>query len=159
MLVRGSRASRLLSLMGTVSSLGLVAACGGQADARDAPVVKIAPQLQEAELGGAWSLVALPNVAVIPADQTPRIVFFPERIRGHTGCNTVAGPMALDGQSVRLGRLAVSRVGCPNAESQVVEGALLGALRSAQTFGMHGHQLVLVGSGRVELARFEASDR
>lgn len=103
--------------------------------------------------------MGLTYVATIPANHTPRVVFFPDRIRGHTGCNTVAGPMAVDGSSIRLRRLAVSQVGCPSAESQVVEQALLDALRSARIAGMHGRQLVLVGEGRAELARFEASSR
>lgn len=137
----------------------LMAGCGGQADASDAPIAKIAPRLEAVDLTGEWRLASIPDLPVIPQDHVPRVVFFADRIRGHTGCNTVAGPLSIDGKSMRLGQLAVSRVGCPDGASQRVEGALLGALRSARSYGMHGHELVLVGDGQVELARFVVPGR
>ena len=132
-----------------------LAACSGRADARDAPPPKLAPALEPTELVGEWQLIALPNGPALVPDQTPYIEFFENRIRGHTGCNTVAGPLASDSVSMRLGRLAVSKVGCPSPEAVTVERALLGALQAARIFGMHGRQLVVAGQGRVELARFE----
>ena len=152
MITRGCR------VVAAIAGLAVLANCGGQADASNAPPVKIAPRLELADLSGEWRLVELTNGPAIQVARTPRIVFFAERIRGHTGCNTVAGPLQVDETTLRLGRLAVSRVGCPTAESQSVEAALLRALRTARAYGMHGHQLVLVGEGRVELARFEATD-
>jgi heat shock protein HslJ len=90
-----------------------------------APVLVVVASLggafaQAATLEGtAWTAVELYGTAIAAdwgqAERRPHVIFGPAgRPSGADGCNRVAGSYALDGDGVRFGAIAASRMACPD---------------------------------------------
>jgi heat shock protein HslJ len=75
------------------------------------------------------------------------------RVAGFGGCNRIAGPYLLAGDSLRLGPLVMTRMACDAGMD--LETAFAAALDSVSTYRLEGTTLELMGANEV-LARLEA---
>jgi len=105
-----------------------------------------------------WRLVELGNgpVVVASARREPHVRLVKEgaRVQGSTGCNTFASIFEQEGESLRFGRLATTRMACKEGMAQ--EQAFLRALEATVKWRILGEGLELYGAGGELLARFEA---
>ncbi|HXV33346.1 MAG TPA: META domain-containing protein [Gaiellaceae bacterium] len=120
----------------------LVSACGGDDDEADAPPLE----------GTEWILVSGVDA---PEDAVPTLTLEDGLAGGFSGCNTYRGPYELDGDSISLGPLAGTLIGCPGPEADT-EAAYLAALEDVDGWAIEGGELVL-SSGGDEALRFSAS--
>jgi heat shock protein HslJ len=111
------------STAGTPAAYGLlalacaVAACTApewaerEADASAPPSVPAeAPDLAAELAGTRWRFVALPGFDLVP-DSDPYLELG-ERVAGSTGCNRFFGSLEIDGDSVAIGALGMTRRYC-----------------------------------------------
>ena len=68
-------------------------------------------------------------------------------VTGNTGCNTFNGPYEVQGDEIKIGRLASTTAACPTEELQQQETDFLAALRLATTFMVTGNRLDLLRPG------------
>jgi copper homeostasis protein (lipoprotein) len=106
-----------------------------------------------------WKLVRLNGDPVTAAanQREPHLLFRrgPEaRVAGSSGCNRVMGGYTLDGEQLRLSKMAGTRMACPDGMAQ--ERAFLDALTQVDRWQVRGSHLELSDAQRRVLARFEA---
>lgn len=105
-----------------------------------------------------WRLVRLGGEPVLRLAETrePHLVFHSEerRLAGSTGCNRLNGEYGLDGRALDLGRLATTKMACPD---QGQETRFLAALTATATWRIVGVHLELLDEAAEVLARFEAT--
>ncbi len=77
------------------------------------------------------------------------------RVAGSAGCNRVMGSFEVDGDRLRLSRMAATLMACPG-DVAVQERAFLDALGKVATWQVRGSHLELFDTQRQVLARFEA---
>lgn len=108
--------------------------------------------------GTYWKLVRLGEVSVKAADgqREAYLVFDTEELRvaGSGGCNRVNGGFELDGASLRFGRLAATRMACPEGLEQ--EQRFLAALERVASHRIGGSHLELLDAKGAVAARLEA---
>jgi heat shock protein HslJ len=108
-------------------------------------------------IGKTWTLTMLEGAEVPPpaADRRqPSLSFGADgRIRGSTGVNTFSGTYTLDGQNLKFGNLAMSRMAGP-PEAMTLEQKLVAALRATTAWRVNGGKLELLAGDRV-VARFD----
>ena len=80
------------------------------------------------------------------------------RVSGSTGCNRLSGAFTLEGESLRFGPAAVTRMACLDPGANRQEQTFLAALSGTQRHRFAGDTLVLEGVNGV-LARLVATDR
>lgn len=85
----------------------------------------------------------------------PSVTFGPTRMGGFTGCNQYGGPYTVDGETLELGEIAMTLIGCPPPVSDV-ESAFLAALERVAAWRIDGGELVLLDADDGALLRFEA---
>lgn len=124
-----------------LAACALLAACGGDDDA-DAPPLE----------GTEWVLVSGVDA---PEDAVPTLTLEEGLAGGFSGCNTYRGPYELDGDSISLGPLAGTLIGCPGPEADT-EAAYLAALEGVDAWAIEGGELVL-STGGDEALRFSAA--
>ena len=106
--------------------------------------------------GPEWRLVELNGQpAAMGAGGRPATLQFIEggRAAGFGGCNRIAGPYAVAGDSIRLGPLAMTRMAC--SEGMELETAFVAALDSVERYRREGSALELLRAADV-IARFES---
>jgi len=107
-----------------------------------------------------WKLTRLGDsaVSVGPHQSEPNVILDPNshRFAGSGGCNRMMGTYHLDGQSLRLGPVAMTMMACPSGMDQ--EHSFAQALELVRTWKIEGNELELYGSDSKPIARFEASD-
>ncbi len=107
---------------------------------------------------GDWKLVRLGDASVKAADgqREAYLVFDTEepRVAGSGGCNRVNGGFELDGANLRFGRLAATRMACPEGLEQ--EQRFLAALEGVTRHRIDGSHLELLDATGAVAARFEA---
>jgi putative lipoprotein len=108
-------------------------------------------------VGKTWTLTMLEG-AQVPAPaadrRQPSLTFGADgRIKGLTGLNTFSGTYTLDGQNLKFGNMAMSRMAGP-PEAMALEQKLVAALRATTGWRMTGGKLELLAGDRV-VARFE----
>lgn len=87
-----------------------------------------------------------------------RFVRFEEaRVSGHAGCNRFFGAYSFDGQAVKIGPLATTRMSCAPAIMEA-ERAWLGLLTAARTVDATHKTLVLRDGAGVALATLRRRD-
>lgn len=105
-----------------------------------------------------WKLTRLQGVPVTVAarQREPHLILHAQELRvaGSSGCNRVMGGFELDGDALRFGRLAGTRMACPDGMAQ--ERAFLDALAQVAHWQVRGSHLELFDTQRKLLARFEA---
>jgi heat shock protein HslJ len=106
--------------------------------------------------GPEWRLVELNGrPAGTGAGGRPATLQFIEegRVAGFGGCNRIAGPYAVTGDSLRLGPLVMTRMAC--SEGMELETAFAAALDSVESYRRDGSALELLRAADV-IARLEA---
>jgi heat shock protein HslJ len=105
-----------------------------------------------------WRLVGLGDGPVVVASgrREPHVRLVKEgaRVQGSTGCNMFAGIFKENGETLRFGRLATTRMACKEGMAQ--EQAFLRALEATVKWRILAEGLELYGAGGELLARFEA---
>lgn len=95
-------------------------------------------------LDGDWTVSGFNNgrdaVVGLEGDAPITLSFEKGSVSGNAGCNTFRGAYTVDGQSVRLGPLASTRMACP-APLMKQEREFLAALESAVTWSVEGDTL------------------
>jgi heat shock protein HslJ len=76
-------------------------------------------------------------------------------ITGNGGCNHFAGTYTISGNSIKIGPLLSTRMGCPGIIR--LEGTFFGVLQAATTFEQDGTKLVLFDATGTKLAQFVRS--
>ncbi|HXV95864.1 MAG TPA: META domain-containing protein [Gaiellaceae bacterium] len=121
-------------------AVAALAGCGGDDDS-DSPALE----------GTEWTLVSGVDA---PEDAVPTLTLEEGLAGGFSGCNTYRGPYELDGDSISLGPLAGTLIGCPGPEADT-EAAYLAALEDVDAWAVDGGELVL-STGGDEVLRFSA---
>lgn len=108
-----------------------------------------------------WTLVELRGAAVQgPAGRAePHLLFQSSgrRLSGHSGCNRLTGTYELDGERLRLGRVAATRMACVSGAE--VERVFLDMLGAVDAWRVDGQELQLIDAGGAVVARFTARPR
>jgi len=77
------------------------------------------------------------------------------KVQGSAGCNRMTGTYQLDGQKLKFGPLATTRMACPAMET---ETAFLRALEATTRYEVSGSSLTLYGADTA-VARLEAATK
>lgn len=105
-----------------------------------------------------WKLVRLGDAPVQVADRQrePCVVFAASeaRLSGHGGCNRVTGRFEVDGDRLKIGPMAATRMACPDGMEQ--EQRFLQAVQTVATYRIRGSHLEMMDASGEVLARFEA---
>ena len=141
---------------GTADSPGASAAPDSSAPvAPEAP----APTAPAAALEGTeWRLVDIggqPAPAGADTTRHPGFTLLAEgrKIQGSAGCNRMSGTYQLDGEKLKFGPLATTRMACPAMQT---ETAFLKALEATTRYEVKGSSLTLFGADTA-VARLEAA--
>lgn len=106
-----------------------------------------------------WKLTRLNGAPATVADRQrePHLVLHEKdaRVAGSSGCNRVMGSFELDGDALRFGPLAGTRMACPG-DGMAQERAFLDTLGRVAHWQVRGSHLELFDAQRKLLARFEA---
>lgn len=78
------------------------------------------------------------------------------RVTGFTGCNTLAGSFQQSGDTLRFGKLAMTRMACAGEGTNVLEGAFTKALEDTASYRIIGGTLELRNAAAVVQIRFTA---
>ena len=141
---------------GTADSVGASAAPDTSAPA--APAAP-APAVPAAALEGTeWRLVDIggqPSPAGADTTRHPGFTLLAEgrKVQGSGGCNRMTGTYQLDGQKLKFGPLATTRMACPDMQT---ETAFLKALQATTRYEISGSSLMLFGADTA-VARLEAA--
>jgi heat shock protein HslJ len=105
-----------------------------------------------------WQLIRLGDQTVFIKDlqSEPHLIFDSQqgRVTGSAGCNRLMGSYAIDGNHIRLGPLATTKMLCP--QGMDIEQMFLDKLARAVTWNVLGLHLELYDENGALLARFEA---
>ncbi|UGT43198.1 META domain-containing protein [Nocardia yamanashiensis] len=82
----------------------------------------------------------------IPGGGPLTLTFRDDRLTANAGCNTMTGPVTLDGNTLKVGDLAATMMACPGDRAGA-DGWLDGLLRSAPDWKPNGADLTLKGNG------------
>ncbi|MET7768936.1 META domain-containing protein [Nocardia sp. NPDC005366] len=144
--------ARLAPLL-LLAALGAVA-CSDD-DSSSAPSTSVASTTATAPTTAALAATPMGHTYVsttvegtpIPGDGPLRLTFGDNRLTGYAGCNTVSGSVTIDGDTLRVGDLASTLIGCaePRAGSDQWMNTLL---TSAPTWRLDGTTLTLRGRER-----------
>jgi len=95
-------------------------------------------------------------VEVAERQHEPHLIFalHEMRVSGSGGCNRIAGPFELDGDKLRLRRLASTRMACQSGMEQ--EDRFLRALETVERYAVRGSHLDLLDASGTVVAEFEA---
>ncbi len=116
------------------------------------------PNISSAMTNINWTLVELEGVAIenTGGGKTPTLQITGDgaalRAAGVAGCNRYSGPVSQQGDSIRFGALAATKMACP---AMRLESKFFAALDQARTTRTSSKQLELLAGDRV-LARFVA---
>jgi heat shock protein HslJ len=123
-------------------TLGLAAGCGGDDGGGAEPASFV---------GVPW--VVTSGIDVGAGAAAPSAMFTDETVGGSTGCNRFTGPYTVDGDAMKIGMLASTRMACP-PPADGIERAYLAALGRVAGWRLDGSELVLVDDERAELLRY-----
>ncbi len=117
-----------------------------------------APATPAAPLEGTeWRLVDIggqPAPAGADSTSHPGFTLLPDgKVQGSAGCNRIRGSYKLDGEKLKFGPLATTRMACPAMET---ETAFLKALEATTRYQVSGSSLTLYGADTA-VARLEAA--
>ncbi|WP_198318998.1 META domain-containing protein [Azotobacter chroococcum] len=108
--------------------------------------------------GTYWKLVRLGDTPATTAEQQrePHLILASgePRVAGSGGCNRVMGSFELDGDRLRFGQMAGTRMACPDGMAQ--EQDFLKALTRVERYRIRGSHLEMLNAAGAVVARFEA---
>jgi heat shock protein HslJ len=128
-----------------LAGLFILSGCGGGGDAEEPPSLN----------GTSWTLVEGTEIT-IPDDVEMTIAFEAGRASGSGGCNRFTGSYDQDGESISLGKLALTRMACAE-EVMSAERAYHSVLESVTSWSATGGVLVLSDGSGQALLRYEAT--
>jgi heat shock protein HslJ len=102
-------------------------------DAADAEIASLRP-LAAVSLVGTWQLAELPAAdgAIVLVDTDAFIELGVDgALTGNTGCNSLMGDHAVEGETIKVGPVATTKMACKDPAASEIETALLGALENA----------------------------
>jgi heat shock protein HslJ len=140
----------------TADSAGVSAAPDTSAPASPAAPAPAAPAA--ALEGTEWRLVDIggqPAPAGADSTRQPGFTLLAEgrKVQGSAGCNRMTGTYQLDGQKLKFGPLATTRMACPAMQT---ETAFLKALEATTRYEVSGSSLTLYGADTA-VARLETA--
>lgn len=140
---------------GTADSAGAAAAPDTSAPAAPAPTAPAA-----ALEGTEWRLADIggqPSPGGAESTRHPGFTLIAEgrKVQGLAGCNRMNGTYQLDGQKLKFGPLATTRMACPDMQT---ETAFLNALEATTRYEVSGSSLTLYGADTA-VARLEAATK
>ena len=112
--------------------------------------------IADAPLSGThWTLRTVNGIDTISARREAFIIFDAEKSAayGSSGCNRMTGSYTLNGNSLKFGPMAGTRMACDEA-SMKLEQAVHQALAQVDSYQISGNQLQLL-QGQKVLARFD----
>jgi heat shock protein HslJ len=120
-----------------------------KATAQPAPAQPVSFSLSNSE----WLLEDLSGSGVL--DNVQATLTFPEtgKVAGNGSCNRFFGPAEINGDAIKLGPLASSRMACPEAVMNQ-EAKYLGALQAAERFEWKDPYLLIYCKGLEKALRF-----
>ena len=134
--------------------VGFALGCMPRADGETVQKASTRPALENTY----WKLTRLGDqpVQVAAGQGEPHMILQSEshRVGGSGGCNRLIGGYELEGERLTFGRLATTRMACP--QGMETEDAFLGALEKVKTWRILGQHLELYDPAGYLLARFEA---
>ncbi|MGH3038493.1 MAG: META domain-containing protein, partial [Gaiellaceae bacterium] len=136
----------VLAPLGALLVLGAAAACGED---------EASPADPSALEGTPWVLASGVDVEGWE-DVAPSATFADGMVTGSTGCNRFGGPYTVDGDSLELGEIAQTAMGCP-PPADAVEREYNGALESVRVWRAEDDELVLLDGDGAELVRYRAA--
>jgi copper homeostasis protein (lipoprotein) len=108
--------------------------------------------------GTYWKLVRLSEMAMQAAEKQrePHLIFanYEPRLSGSGGCNRLTGSFELEGDKLRLGRMAGTMMACPTGMEQ--EQRFLQSLEKVERYRITGSHLEMLDVAGAVIARFEA---
>jgi heat shock protein HslJ len=130
-----------LRLIVAVLALAVVVGCGDDGDAAQGPSLEGVPWQVSSGLDvPGWESVA------------PSATFADGRVSGFSGCNRFNAPYTLDGDRLKLGAIASTKMACA-APGDAVEPAYLDALAAVAGWRIDDDELVLLDDDGNELLR------
>ncbi len=141
--------------------LAIGTACStSRASAPATPETPVSPAEAKPFEGTTWQLLELRGTAARPGmkSEPPTVHFQADvaSVRGHGGVNSFFGPYVLDAGTLRIERLASTRMAGPS-ELMDQESALLTALQAARSWRVTGDELELFDARGAMLGRFRAA--
>jgi copper homeostasis protein (lipoprotein) len=105
-----------------------------------------------------WKLVRLGGAPVEAAEKQtePHLILAARepRVSGSGGCNRIVGSFEVEGDRLRLSRMAGSRMACPSGMEQ--EQRFVQALPNVERYRIRGSHLEMLDATDAVIARFEA---
>jgi heat shock protein HslJ len=108
-------------------------------------------------LVGKWRTERVRGAASVEAAKTAFEVAADGRVSSTVGCNRIVGKPSLEGDRLRFGPLAATRMACPSPLDRL-ETAYMAALDAVRSYRVEGTRLTLVdeaGRAAVVLVRSE----
>jgi heat shock protein HslJ len=101
--------------------------------------------------GSYWKLAELggtPAVGGADIERATHIRFHPDsgRVYGSGGCNRIAGPYTVAGDSLRFGPIISTKMACLDDQANRQEVAFLSALDNTRRYRISGDTLTLLGA-------------
>jgi heat shock protein HslJ len=103
----------------------------------------------------AWTLSALRGSPVEGGPRAAHLVFNADGVSGSTGCNRFSGSYELDGEALRFGPVAATRMACESGAREL-ERAFVDMLAEVAGWRASDDRLELLGADDGVLATFEA---
>ena len=133
-----------------LAAIAVMASCTGAGKETATPAAEEPQATASADLAGKWNLVNIvlsDTVNVRPAEAVPDAVQYIEFTDStyfiQTNCNTISGPLTVNGDSVTLGAGPATRMAC---ENMATEDALYQVLPLIQTVDVVNDSVVRLNS-------------
>lgn len=156
----GAVEALVLAALGEVASWSIESGVLRLRDATGADRLVLDPVTAPTLIGTAWHAVGVNNgrggVASLVAGTEITATFGEDgRVAGRAGCNRYHGPFQADGERIRIGPLASTRMACP-PDVMEQEAAYLAALGRATVSRIDGDRLELRDDGGALQVAFQA---
>ena len=146
----------------TVSVLAVLAGASDGCAAQSQPEVPTAPSPpgRAALIGTTWAVFEIDGQGVDASDtqRRPSIELSADgnRVSGSTGCNRISGTFTQQGNALRFGRLAMTRVACVPDRS-AIENAFVAAMEATTSQAIENQTLELQDATGAVRMRLRAS--
>lgn len=102
-----------------------------------------------------WRAVEINGHTVAPEDfrQRPWLHFSPDsgRVNGFSGCNSLSGPLSVDGTLIKFGAFAMTRAACLDAVMSTQETEFVNSLGAVNRYAIAGDTLVLLSGNETKV--------
>jgi len=102
-----------------------------------------------------WRAVEINGHTVAPEDirQRPWLHFAVDagQVNGNTGCNSLSGPLSVDGSLIKMGTFAMTRVACVNAVMDAQETEFVNSLNVVNRWMVSGDTLILLSGSETKV--------